>query len=332
MSSNAQLEREAEQTRAELANTLHELRERISPGQLLDQGIDFAKDSGGGEFVRNLGRQMTANPLPVFLIGAGMAWLMLASGRGARSAALGEAKIKQWGRDAREGVGRTAQSVGDTVSDATQQAREWASDTQDRLQQMQDATDAASGRFKEQAGRAASSLADTASSAYAATRDKAAAASGTIGEAVSTGYDRMAENAGRAGSQVMESTSSFARQTANASRNMLQFCTSQPLVLAGLGFAIGAAVGASLPETEAEDRLMGESRDRLKDRAQEFAHEQYAKGKEAAQTAAQAIKDAAHEPIGDEAAHSNASLVPEAGASENRGQAHETEAADGRLR
>jgi hypothetical protein len=51
MSSSAQLEREAEQTRTHLSQTLAELRERITPGQLLDQRVDYAKDSGGGEFV-----------------------------------------------------------------------------------------------------------------------------------------------------------------------------------------------------------------------------------------------------------------------------------------
>ena len=45
--SSAQLEREAEQTRSQLAQTLDELRERITPGQLMDQAVDFAKDSVG---------------------------------------------------------------------------------------------------------------------------------------------------------------------------------------------------------------------------------------------------------------------------------------------
>ena len=80
MSSSAQLEHEAEQTRAELARTLDELRERMTPGQLVDQAVDYAKDTTGGEFFRNMRRQMAANPLPVVLIGAGISWLALAKG------------------------------------------------------------------------------------------------------------------------------------------------------------------------------------------------------------------------------------------------------------
>src|ERR1700719_4210775 len=73
-----QLRRETEETRARVAETLEELRARITPGQVVDQLVDYAGDSGAGEFFRNLGRQAVKNPLPVTLMGAGLAWLMLA--------------------------------------------------------------------------------------------------------------------------------------------------------------------------------------------------------------------------------------------------------------
>ena len=79
--SSAQLEKEAEQTRSQLAATLEELRSRITPGQLLDQTLDFARESNAGEFVRNLGRDARDNPLPLALIGTGIAWLMMTNGR-----------------------------------------------------------------------------------------------------------------------------------------------------------------------------------------------------------------------------------------------------------
>jgi hypothetical protein len=41
------------------------------------------------------------------------------------------------------------------------------------------------------------------------------------------------------------------------------FMRDQPLVAGGLGLLIGAALGAMLPTSEAEDRLMGETRDEL---------------------------------------------------------------------
>lgn len=78
--SSAEIEREVERTREQVSHTLDELRLRMSPGQLIDQALDYAKDSGGAEFGRNLGRSVRDNPLPILLIGAGVGWLM-ASGR-----------------------------------------------------------------------------------------------------------------------------------------------------------------------------------------------------------------------------------------------------------
>src|SRR4051812_20537028 len=82
MTTSEQLEREAEATRAQIAATLDELRGRMTPGQVVDQLVDYARDSGGGEFVRNFGQQGVGNPIPVTLVGAGLAWLMMASRRG----------------------------------------------------------------------------------------------------------------------------------------------------------------------------------------------------------------------------------------------------------
>jgi hypothetical protein len=66
---------------------------------------------------------------------------------------------------------------------------------------------------------------------------------------------------------------------------MFDFCCDQPLVLAGLGVALGAAVGAAFPSTETEDQLMGESSDELKERTRAFAQQQYEKSRSTAEAA-----------------------------------------------
>src|SRR5436853_288023 len=77
---------EAQLARAQVADTLDELRSRISPGQVVDEIVDYAREGGIGDFMRNLGNDVRSNPLPVGLIGAGLAWLMMTNGRSARSA------------------------------------------------------------------------------------------------------------------------------------------------------------------------------------------------------------------------------------------------------
>jgi hypothetical protein len=79
-----QLEREAEIARSELAGDLNELRHRMTPGQIVDEAVGYARDTPLAEFVANLGRDIRQNPLPLLLIGAGIAWAMLNTARTSR--------------------------------------------------------------------------------------------------------------------------------------------------------------------------------------------------------------------------------------------------------
>jgi ElaB/YqjD/DUF883 family membrane-anchored ribosome-binding protein len=170
--SSAQLEREAEQTRSELAATLEELRSRITPGQLVDQTLDYARESNVGELMRNLGRDARDNPLPLALIGTGIAWLMMTNGR-------------RRGFDA-------------ALADATRSASGTRDDTTAR-------------------GQGAASWASSA----AATASKRA--------------------------------SEVYRDTAAAGGSFLTFCRDHPLVLAGVGIALGGLMGAALPSRQSQD-------------------------------------------------------------------------------
>jgi hypothetical protein len=96
--SAAELEREVEAQRAEVEDNLGQLQDRLSPGQMMDQLFDYAKNGNGAEFTRNLGRSVRDNPMPVALIGVGMAWLM--AGGGATGAG-GPSRRSSYGNDDR---------------------------------------------------------------------------------------------------------------------------------------------------------------------------------------------------------------------------------------
>src|SRR5439155_20518414 len=85
-SQSEQFEREAEETRWQLAGTLEELRGRMTPGRVVDQVVDYTRDGPAAEFLRNLGREVRENPMPLVLIGIGIAWLMVTSSRTSRAA------------------------------------------------------------------------------------------------------------------------------------------------------------------------------------------------------------------------------------------------------
>ena len=76
-----QLEREAEDVRGQLAGSLAELRYRITPGQVIDELLDYAREGPAAEFLRNLGREIRENPVPLLLMAIGIGWLAIATSR-----------------------------------------------------------------------------------------------------------------------------------------------------------------------------------------------------------------------------------------------------------
>lgn len=81
MASSDQLEREIRDVRGRLTEDLEELQRRITPGQLIDQMVDYGREGPVSEFVGSLGREIRQNPLPLLLTAAGITWLIIASSR-----------------------------------------------------------------------------------------------------------------------------------------------------------------------------------------------------------------------------------------------------------
>ena len=161
-----QLEREAEQNRARLAATLDELRERVTPGQVLDQLIEYAGDGTGGEMVRNLGQQVRRNPLSVAMVGAGLAWLMLSNRPSAQRVDAAERRAA-----ARLAALSDRPSVGDVATSAYQRVGEAASDAAQRARASADsAYRSTSSAVSEAAHRARDTAAAVGRNAAAATR------------------------------------------------------------------------------------------------------------------------------------------------------------------
>ena len=134
VSQSEQFEREAEETRWQLAGTLEELRDRMTPGRVVDQLIDYTRDGPAAEFLRNLGREVRENPMPLVLIGIGIAWLMLASSRTSRAAVASAA----------DSVSSTATDIGAATSAVVSRTSEWGRQTATR--QSDSASHAASCR------------------------------------------------------------------------------------------------------------------------------------------------------------------------------------------
>jgi hypothetical protein len=72
------LERQAEQIRADMDRTLDALERKFSPEQLLDRSLGYLRDHGG-ELTQTLGATMRNNPVPIVLTLAGITWLVASS-------------------------------------------------------------------------------------------------------------------------------------------------------------------------------------------------------------------------------------------------------------
>ena len=256
-----QIQRDIRQTRTEMSETLDAIRDKFSPGELLDQALSYFKSSNSGDgtgvgeaasqWASNLGDTIKQNPVPVALIGAGLAWLMMGGSR--RTGSPGSRPHLYDAYDA------PVYDAYDAPVSTTHGAQEH------------------SGGLKERAGEMASGVQERMNAAGERVSGMAASARERVGDTA----DRLRHQARWQGGRTQE--------TFNYLRD------EQPLVLGALGFALGAALGAGLPPTQREDELMGETRDQVVQRAQELGEEQLDKAKQVASAASGAALDQAHQ-------------------------------------
>lgn len=329
MSHAEQLEREAEQTRAQIASTLDELRACMTPGRVVDQLAERMSEGAAAAFARNLRDQAVRNPMPLALMGASLAWLML----GGRSA---DGFMRRTGERLRDAADDTADSLRDATEKAGEKGAEWSdkvsavgSDSAENLRSTaEDAKRAASqtgDRLRDMAGSMSDSAQQTASETAEALRETAGSAKDAVQRSAAAGYDTVADTARRTASSITESTKAAGQRTLQTGSTLLDFCREQPMLLTGLGLAVGALAGALLPATEAENRLMGETSDSLKDRAQDLASEQVEGAKKIGERALDAAADETSqqaEGAAQKAKADEATLVPhsETTERETRGQ------------
>jgi ElaB/YqjD/DUF883 family membrane-anchored ribosome-binding protein len=278
----ADIENDVENTRARVSETIEALRGSMSPNQIVDQVVDYARSSGGSEFIRNLGASVRDNPLPVVLIGAGIGWLLMSNQNRAPAYPLA-ARQPDYGvralpapsssegpglldrasaaaASAKDAVVGAARNVADTVVNTASSAGSAVSSA------ASSATGSAS-QLREQAFSTAESLHD---SARRQTHDAS--------HALVQGYGATAESANRAGAKIQAGWSKLSYE--------------QPLLVGALGLAVGAALGALLPSTDAENRLMGEASDAVTRQISETAQEQYSQAKEVVSDNVEQAKEA----------------------------------------
>ena len=304
-----EVQREVRQSRAEVEDALEAIQDRLSPSQMFDQAVNYLRGSGGNEFMRNLGATVRDNPVPVALLGTGLAWLMLSRARPRRPYDEDE--------DRPGGYGADYYGAGDYPAGSIPRATTTASATGRSVRRPQPGPsrgspptrDSWSGPRRPPRRRAPRprgwpkalrSWGAIGPREHANQRRSGAPARGRQPGKLAHGVRRLGADArerlGDTGD--ISGTVRAVRKRApdhgrRIRRGFFDTLHEQPLVLGAVGLAVGAAIGAALPATETEDEWMGDTRDRLKDHASEAGREQLAKVGAAAGAAYDAAREEA---------------------------------------
>jgi hypothetical protein len=276
MSSAQEIEREVEASRASVEETVAALKDKMTLGQIVDEAAHFFKGTSGGDVVSTLGTQIRANPLPVALVGIGIAWLM--SGRGTP-----HVPTPSWGggdEGVSTGAGHSAYSGTSLGHDEFEGAYASRSGNgHGNGPGLGSRLGSAASSVGSGIGSAASGLGSAVSGVAGALSGAASALSGTAGGVASAarhGGSAAYSGAGYAGRTATRGASHLRHGAADATSTLLH---TEPLVLGAIGLAIGAALGALLPTTRTEERYLGEAGEKLRSGAGDLARAALDEGK-----------------------------------------------------
>lgn len=254
--SSEDIEREVETTRGSLDRTLEALKERMTPGQLVDEVMD-AMGGPVQEMASNLGRRVRANPLPLALIGAGVAWLVFSRGHSAERRSWRSSDDYDFEPDY-----AGAPQSGYLGMDYDPNTVGQEGDGDGRIERVKNAARGGADRARQ-----------AMSSARSAVSDRADDARQRAGQLADTARQRASEYGSRA-REIYED--------------------ADPLLIGAIGVAVGAAIGASIPATPLERRYVGPLRDRAWEEGRVRGRQAMDKAKQVAQATVDSVRDEAH--------------------------------------
>lgn len=332
-----QIKSDINQTRHEMDRTIDQLSERLRPRQLIDEFFSMLQRSGpnAGESAKEIGRTMSRqireNPVPLALIGAGVAWMMFNRGDGSRkrsehissddySSGLDleyqpdeqlyyqtdmptdqpyyhyETGAAERGQPS--GAPRHRESRGQSqsaVERAQERARNAAEQTRSAAERAQARASQAGGAASQKATQARAAMQQAASSTAETLRQGASRTSSALSQAAQTTRQRASEIGETARDRAAQ-LGEEARHGLETGRRAFNNAREQhPLALAGGFLALGLLVGLSAPRTRRETEMIGPTAQRVKQKAQEAGRDLAHRGAEVASATASAVRQEAVE-------------------------------------
>ena len=270
-----QLEREIDQERQHILKTLDAIGGKFSADEMFHRISDYARRNGS-EFSRNLVDTVARNPVPTMLTAIGIGWMLYQYNRPHEKYRVGSAGTPDENSRWSAAQHRTEQ-LSESVAHRVDQLRDSVGQ---RTEQLRDSSDQRIDQLRESVGHRAEKIRQTGSAArdsLSATKDslktKASDLKGKFETSASGLKHRVSETSASLRDRASHLRQASQRQAQRASEGFHYMVEEQPLVLGAVGIALGALIGAALPSTRREDRLMGGVSDRAADEATAAANE-----------------------------------------------------------
>lgn len=264
--SSDEIRRDMETTRADLHDTVDALERKLSPGQLLDELWGRVKSGEAGA----VGGVVRDHPVPLALMGLGVAWLAVEQMTGSPGSKLRDRHGEVGSGTYEPAEGRVGPYRGDAVAGDDDGAS------------LKD-------RARDAASSAKSGLSSARDKLTGMARDVASSAREKASEAKHRVEDR-AESLRHSADDVEGTARYRARQ---AKRGFREALDEHPMALGAVAFGLGLAGGLAAPSTRLEDRVMGDAARAVKDEAKEEVKDIAEGARHVAEDAARAAKDEA---------------------------------------
>jgi hypothetical protein len=266
------IEAQINRSRHALNDTIEQLGGKLSPGQILDEALGLAQGQAG-KFTANLGRQMRDNPLPVLLVGAGVAMLFMNRGNGHAATSRSHwSEEDSWQETRFHALERARASVirraDESDADYEQRLHEAEARCLGLDQESGETHETFKARVKktgEKLGHTVHGIRERMGSAIHGVGSGMGHAAHAVGSgvgAVASGVGHAAHavssGAGKAASFVGDQAAHLKDNIATARYRTQDLYNEYPLAAGAIGLGIGAVVGAMTPLTNVErEQLQG---------------------------------------------------------------------------
>ncbi|HVG09402.1 MAG TPA: DUF3618 domain-containing protein [Thermoanaerobaculia bacterium] len=293
-----QIRSEIENTRREMDRNLDALESKLTPTQLAMEawGLFRGGSTAGASRLWRIAKQ---HPGPAAVIGVGIAWMLSDNTKGSDDRAEYRAEYGYrpgyagaYGYSGRRGytgtgyAGTTGGYETGYAGDYDQSYDEGEGRVSSALHSARDTVSGAAGTAKDAVTGAASTAKDAVVDAASTAKDAVIGAKDRVAEAAGTAREKASELSWQAREQARY-------RTRQARVGFWETMEERPMALGAAAIALGVVAGLMIPSTRKEDELMGETRDRLMERAKEVGGEALEKGKQVATVAVDTLKEEA---------------------------------------